>query len=195
MRTVNAFVDEIRDERDPAADPVGFELDMARRFFKKVVEDPVGYAGTIIGAAARFWREPQAEWTNTIAGSGLARNIREMWDYRGFRATHIVALGIAGMGALGAVVYRGRQGAVFVLSFPGFLHPGLRLHVQQSALLLAHLGGCGRSCGIRSGADLDPAQKAAASSALSRRGIYTGHRAESGGQPPARPEHTAQRRI
>ena len=149
MRTVNAFVDEIRDERDPAADPVGFELDMARRFFKKVVEDPVGYAGTIIGAAARFWREPQAEWTNTIAGSGLARNIREMWDYRGFRATHIVALGIAGMGALGAVVYRGRQGAVFVLSFLVFFtlvyaftfnNPRYYLPIWAVAAVLAGFG-------------------------------------------------------
>ena len=116
MSAVNAFVDEIRDERDPAADPVGFELDMARRFFKKVAEDPVGYARTIIGAAARFWQAPEDEWTDQIPGSGLMSNIKEMWDYRGFRATHIVALGIAGAGGLGAVVYR-RRGPVFLLSF------------------------------------------------------------------------------
>ena len=116
MGAVNAFVDEIRDEQDPAADPLGFEVDMAGRFFEKVLEDPIDYARTIIGAAARFWQDPEAEWTNQIAGSGLVSNKREMWDYRGFRTVHIVALGIAGVGALAAIVYRRRE-AVFLLSF------------------------------------------------------------------------------
>lgn len=116
MHEVNAFVDEIRDERDPAADPVGFELDMAGRFFNKVVEDPVAYARTIIGASIRFWQAPEDEWTNQIPGSGLVRNIKEMWDYRGFRATHIVPLVIAGLGAFGAVVSRRRE-AVFLVGF------------------------------------------------------------------------------
>ena len=116
MHEVNAFVDEIRDERDPAADPVGFELDMAGRFFNKVVEDPVAYAGTIIGASIRFWQSPEGEWTNQIPGSGLVKNIKEMWDYRGFRATHLVPLVIAGVGALGAVVSRRRE-TVFLVGF------------------------------------------------------------------------------
>ena len=116
MSAVNAFTAEIRAERDPAADPLGFEIDVAGRFINKVVENPVGYARTIIGAAARFWQAPEDEWTDQIPGSGLMSNIKEMWDYRGFRATHIVALGIAGVGGLGAVVYR-RRGPVFLLSF------------------------------------------------------------------------------
>ena len=117
MRAVNAFVDEVRDEIDPAADPLGFEVDMAGRFLKKVVEDPIDYSRTIIGAAARFWQDPEAEWTGAIDGSGLVSNQREMWDYRGFRTGHLVVLGIAGVGALGAVVYRRRRGALFLLSF------------------------------------------------------------------------------
>ena len=116
MSAVNVFTAEIRAERDPAADPLGFEIDVAGRFINKVVENPVGYARTIIGAAARFWQAPEDEWTDQIPGSGLMSNIKEMWDYRGFRATHIVALGIAGAGGLGAVVYR-RRPPVFLLSF------------------------------------------------------------------------------
>ena len=116
MYAVNAFVDEIRTETDPTVDPLGFEVDVAGRFLTTVLEDPIGYAGTIIRTAARFWESPEAEWTTEIAGSGLVRNHKEMWDYGGFRGTHVAALGIAAAGGLAAVVYR-RRGAVFLLSF------------------------------------------------------------------------------
>ena len=116
MHAVNAFVDEIRTETNPTVDPLEFEVDVAGRFLRTVLDDPIGYAGTIIRAAARFWESPEAEWTAKIAGSGLVGNHKEMWDYGGFRATHLAALGIAVAGGLAAVAYR-RRGAVFVVSF------------------------------------------------------------------------------
>ena len=71
MGAVNAFVDEIRAEQDPAADPLGFEVDMAGRFFEKVLEDPIDYARTIIGAAARFWQDQRP--------NGLIRSPVRAW--------------------------------------------------------------------------------------------------------------------
>ena len=148
MHTVNAYVEEIQAELDPSADPVGFELGIAERYFREVLDDPLSYAGTIARAAARFWATPEAEWTTVIPETGLIRNFRDMWDFTGFRNVHYAALALTGLGALAAILGR-RRGPVLVLSFLVFFmlvyaftfnNSRYYLPVWPVAMVLAGLG-------------------------------------------------------